>query len=108
MKILVFLLLALLYGCGSGGGSSSSPPPPDDPGEPTGDDWKDSVLPILQYHCADCHAGAGFLQSKETFLRSAAPKRVENRSMPPKNSPKYSAWDDDVRQKILDYVNENS
>ena len=109
LKIAAIVFAFVISSCGDdgGGGSSPSPPPSPGPGPTEPNEWKDDILPLLQFHCADCHAGAGFLQSKATFLKSGAPKRIENRTMPPVNSPKFGQWNDDIRQKILDYVAAN-
>ena len=102
------LALFLVFSCGSPEKETivQPVPPPPPPGSGGGPVTFSDISGITQTFCASCHSGAGFLQAEDSFRKSAACRKVENRTMPPQNSRNYGDWTDDLRQIVVNFCRE--
>lgn len=102
-------ILVLLFGCGGTDKETKvverpAPPGGTNPLPPGGGKVNFAQISgITQEFCSACHQGAGFLQAEDSFRRSAACRRVENRTMPPQNSRNYGDWTDELRQIVVNF-----
>lgn len=112
----LFLVLALAA-CGDDDGPryerypQPNPPTPTPGPNPGGsDDWAKLSSEVLVPNCAlsGCHLPTGFLGSKAAFIGSKSRARVGNGSMPPQYSPKFGQWNDQLKARVLKYIDENS
>ena len=124
LKLLRFILLDIVLivsGCGYEKETKIVPAPAPAPGPNPGGgggngggggggavDFNRDVRPIVEEHCAlsGCH-GSGPFQSADAFVEFGGPRRVQNGSMPPNYSPKYSQWTDTDKQIILLWYDQN-
>ena len=68
--------------------------------------FDDFIQPTMLRHCAICHPGTAYTSGDEdAFLSSAACRRVNDGTMPPRNSPRFSEWSDEIRDKVLEFCN---
>lgn len=102
------LLFCFLISCGQGSSPSEGPadPVPANPGNEGGLTFAGDVQPLLKSYCEECHSGATFIASEAQFLRSSAPTRIANKSMPQRGSKNFSKWGDSQRSIIANFVNE--
>jgi len=108
MKFL-FLMFLMLVGCGSPVSEETvqedpGPSGPVEPGDGSAPTFASDVKPLLQTYCAECHSDATFISNEAAFLKSKAPTRIGNKSMPPSYSKNFAKWGNEQRAIVKSFV----
>lgn len=108
----ILFCLAILLGCGAESYKEETPQPAPQPGpqEPRqpgeADPWLDEIKPLVQTHCAlsGCHAGQSFISTEAAIKASNSLARIKNGSMPPSFSPRIRQYNDQIKAKLVDFL----
>ncbi len=69
-------------------------------------DWE-KVKGITSVYCSRCHEQAAFLETEEAIKASDKIRgKLERRDMPPPSSVESRSMDQDLRDQLLDLINE--
>ena len=105
-----FLIILFLAGCGiepSKGPKEPAPPAKPLPPPTAEQEAWDDIKPLVQEQCAlsGCHAGASFLATGRAMKASSSAALIARNKMPKQASPNIDFYNDDKKQRLLDYLN---